>query len=54
MVDIADGRANDRIEREGPDGKKVRVSDDENFRRRKKQIGVLQWRLSKLRLKKYG
>jgi hypothetical protein len=53
MVDIADGRANDWIEREGPDGKKVRVSDDENFRRRKKQVGALHWRLSKLRPKRY-
>jgi hypothetical protein len=54
MVDIADNRANDWIEREGPDGKKVRVSDDENFRRRKKQIGALHWRLSKLKPKRYG
>ena len=53
MIDIADGRADDRIEREQPDGKQVRVSDDENFRRRKKQVGALQWRLSKLRPKRY-
>jgi hypothetical protein len=54
MIDIADGRANDWIERDGPDGEKVRVSDDENFRRRKKQIGALHWRLWKLRPKRYG
>ena len=54
LIDIPDDRANDRIECEGPDGKKARVSDDENFRRRKKQVGALQWRLSKLRPKRYG
>jgi hypothetical protein len=54
MVDIADDRANDWIERQGPDGEKVRVSDDENFRRRKQQIGALQWRISKLKPKRYS
>jgi hypothetical protein len=54
MVHIADGRANDAIERDEPEGKKVRVADDENFRRRKKQIGALHWRLSKLKPKRYG
>ncbi len=33
MIDIADGGANDWIERDGPDGDKVRVFDPENFRR---------------------
>jgi hypothetical protein len=50
MIDIADDRANVR---EGPDGKKVRVFDHENFRRSKQQIGALQWRISKLKPKKY-
>jgi hypothetical protein len=53
MIDIADGRTNDWIERDGPDGEKVRVSDDENFRRRKQQIGALHRRLSKLKPKRY-
>ena len=53
MIDIADGRANDLIERDGPEGKKARVSDDENFRRRKKQI-ALHWRLSKVKPKRYS
>jgi terminase small subunit-like protein len=53
MIDIADGRTNDWIERDGPDGEKVCVSDDENFRRRKKQLGALHWRLSKLKPKRY-
>jgi hypothetical protein len=43
------------VERRGilPDGDKARVSDDENFRRRKKQVGALKWRLSKLKPKRY-
>ena len=53
MIDIADGRTNDWIERDGPDGEKVCVSDDENFRRRKQQIGALHRRLSKLKPKRY-
>jgi len=53
MIDIADGRADDRIERDEPDGKQVRMSGDENFRRRKKHVGALHWRLSKLRPKRY-
>jgi hypothetical protein len=53
MVDIADDRANDRIEREGPDGKKVRVFDPENFRRSEQQIATLHWRISKLKPKRY-
>jgi hypothetical protein len=53
MVDIADDRANDWTEREGPDGKKVRVFDHENFRSRRRQIGALRWRLSKLKSKRY-
>jgi hypothetical protein len=53
MVDIADDRANNRIERDGPDGKKVRVFDHENFRSRKRQIGEVQWRISKLKPKRY-
>lgn len=44
MVDIADDRANDWTEREGPDGKKIRVFDNENFRSRKRQIGEVHWR----------
>jgi hypothetical protein len=36
-LDIADDRSNDWIEREGPDGKKFRVFDHENFRRSKVQ-----------------
>jgi hypothetical protein len=54
MVDIADGRANDWIEHEGPDGKKVRVFNPENFRSRKRQIGEVQRRISKLKPKRYG
>jgi hypothetical protein len=54
MVDIANDRANDCIEREGPDGKMVRVFDQENLRRSKQQIGALQWRISKLKPKRYG
>jgi hypothetical protein len=46
MIDIADGGANDWIERDGPDGDKVRVFD-------KQQIGALQWRISKLKPKRY-
>ena len=53
MIDIADGRTNDWIEPDEPDGEKARLSDEENFRRRKKQVGALQWRLSKLRPKRY-
>jgi hypothetical protein len=53
MVDIADGRANEWSERAGPDGKTVRVFDHENFRSRKRQIGEVQWRISKLRPKRY-
>ena len=53
MVDIADDRANDWIESEGPDGKKLRVFNPENFRRSKLQIGALHWRLSKLKPKRY-
>ena len=53
MIDIADDRANDWIERESPDGKKVRVFDPENFRRSKQQIGALHWRISKLKPKRY-
>ena len=54
MIDIADGRTNDSIEPEEPDGPKIRVFDPENFRRRKKQVGALQWRLSKLKPKRYA
>ena len=53
MIDIADDCSKDWIKREGPDGKKVRVFDHENFRRSKRQMGALQWRISKLRPKKY-
>ena len=53
MIDIADDRASDWIEREGPDGKKARVFDPENFRQSKQQIGALQWRISKLKPKRY-
>jgi len=53
MIDIADGRTKDSIERQEPNGTKVRVFDPEDFRRRKKQVGALQWRLSKLRPKRY-
>ena len=42
MIDIADDCSKDWIEREGPDGKKFRVFDHENFRRSKRQIGGLQ------------
>ena len=52
-VDIADGQADDRIDRDEPEGNKVRGSDDENFPRRKKQVGALHWRLSKLKPKRY-
>jgi hypothetical protein len=38
MLDIADDCSKDWIEREGPDGKKFRVFDHENFRRSKRQI----------------
>jgi hypothetical protein len=54
MVDIADDRANNWIERDGPDGKKVRVFNPENLRQSKLAIGALHWRLSKLRPKRYG
>jgi hypothetical protein len=53
MVDIADDRANDWIEHEKPDGKKVRMFNPENFRSRKRQIGEVQWRISKLKPKRY-
>jgi terminase small subunit-like protein len=53
MIDIADGRTKEAIEPEEPDGTKVRVFDPEDFRRRKKQVGALHWRLSKLRPKRY-
>jgi hypothetical protein len=53
MVDIADHRANNRIDRDGPDGKQVRVFDHENFRNRKRQIGEVQRRISKLKPKRY-
>jgi hypothetical protein len=53
IIDIADDRSNDWIEREGPDVKKFRVFDHENFRRSKRQIGGLQWRISKLTPKRY-
>jgi hypothetical protein len=53
MIDIADDRANAWIEREGPDGTKVRVFDTENFRHSKLRIGALQWRISKLKPKRY-
>jgi hypothetical protein len=53
MVDIADDRANDWIERDGPDGKKVRVFDNENLRQSKLAIGALHWRISKLKPKRY-
>jgi hypothetical protein len=46
-------RANDWIERDGPDGKKVRVFDNENFRLSERQIAALQWRISKLKPKRY-
>jgi hypothetical protein len=49
MIDMADDCSKDWIERERPDGKKFRVFDHENFRR----MGALQWRISKLRPKKY-
>ena len=49
---IADGRADDWIG-EKTNGKIVRVFDPENFRRREKQIGALQWRIAKLRPKRY-
>jgi hypothetical protein len=48
MLDIADDCSKDWIEREGPDGKKFRVFDHENFRRSKRQMDALQWRISKL------
>jgi transposase-like protein len=41
MVDIADDRASDWIEREGPDGKKIRVFDNENFRRRRNALACV-------------
>ena len=53
MVDIADDRANDWTEREGPDGKKVGVFNPENLRQSKLAIGALHWRLSKLKPKRY-
>jgi hypothetical protein len=53
MLDIADDCSKDWIEREGPDGKKFRVFDHENFRRSKRQMGALQWRISKLTPKRY-
>ena len=52
-LDIADDCSKDWIEREGPDGKKFRVFDHENFRRSKRQMGALQWRISKLTPKRY-
>ena len=52
-IDIADDRANDWIEREGPDGKKVRVFDPENIRRSEQQIEALHSRISKLKPKRY-
>jgi hypothetical protein len=53
MIDIADDCSKDWIEREGPDGKKFRVFDHENFLRSKRQMGALQWRISKLTPKRY-
>ena len=52
MVDIADSRANDLIERERPDGKQVLGFDPDSFRRQ--QIAALHWRISKLKPKRYG
>jgi len=49
-IDIADD-ASDWIERDGPDGKKVRVFDPENFGQSKQRIGALQWLISKLKPK---
>ena len=54
MIDIADDCSKDWIEREGPDGKNFRVFDHENFRRSKRQMGALQWRISKLMPKRYS
>ena len=54
MIDIADDCSKDWIEREGPDGKKFRVFDHENFRRSKRQMGALKWRISKLMPKRYS
>jgi hypothetical protein len=51
MVDIADGPANHGIEREEPDGLKVRTFDPESVRRR--QIAALHSRISKLKPKRY-
>jgi Bacteriophage Sf6, terminase small subunit-like len=53
MIDIADDRANDWIEREGPDGKKVRVFNPENLRLSEQQIAALHWHISKLKPKRY-
>jgi len=39
------------IERDGENGKTVRVFDPEHFRRQR--IAALHWRLSKLKLKRY-
>jgi len=41
MIDIADGRGDDRMECGAPYGKNVRVSDDENLRRRKRGLPIV-------------
>jgi hypothetical protein len=54
ILEIADDTSNDWIEREGPDGKKYRVSNPDGLRRSKLQIGAREWLISKLMPKKYG
>jgi hypothetical protein len=53
MLDMANDRSSDWVEREGPDGKKFRVFNPENLRRSELQIATHHWRISKLMLKRY-
>ena len=52
--EIADDSSNDWIEREGPDGKKYREFNSDNFRRCKLRIAAREWLLSKLLPKRYS
>ena len=54
ILEIADDSTNDWIVREGPDGKKTRVFNRDNFRRSKLQIAARKWLISKLMPKKFS
>jgi hypothetical protein len=54
ILEIADDKSNDWIEREGPDGRKYREFNSDNFRRCKLRIAAREWLLSKLLPKRYS